>query len=92
MLVCMSACSNVTGIITLCRVLLQFWKDKRRHMLVCMSACSNVTGIITDVDAVSQIAHKYGGMVVFDYAAGGNTLIVRRVYFLFAGNSTMWNY
>ena len=29
--------------------MLQFWKDKRRHMLVCMSACSNVTGIIFDV-------------------------------------------
>ena len=56
---------------SVCVVLLQFWKDKRRHMLVCMSACSNVTGIITDVDAVSQLAHKYGAMVVFDYAAGG---------------------
>ena len=53
-------------------VMLQFWKEKRRHMLVCMSAASNVTGIITDVDAVSKIAHKYGALVVFDYAAGGN--------------------
>ena len=40
-------------------------------MLVCMSAASNVTGIITDVDSVSKIAHRYGALVVYDYAAGG---------------------
>ena len=53
--------------------MLQFWKEKRRYMLVCMSAASNVTGIITDVDSVSKIAHKYGALVVYDYAAGGNS-------------------
>ena len=73
----LSSSSNVS-VVKLCivvciyAVMLQFWKDKRRHMLVCMSAASNVTGIITDVDAVSRIAHKYGALVVFDYAAGGN--------------------
>ena len=56
-----------------CSVVLQFWKEKRRYMLVVMSAASNVTGIITDVDSVSKIAHKYGALVVYDYAAGGNT-------------------
>ena len=38
-----------------------------------MSAASNVTGIITDVDSVSKLAHKYGALVVYDYAAGGNS-------------------
>ena len=59
-----------------CSVVLQFWKEKRRYMLVCMSAASNVTGIITDVDSVSKIAHKYGALVVYDYAAGGINVLL----------------
>lgn len=52
-------------------LLLQFWKEKRRHILVCISAASNVTGIITNTDDVATLAHKHGALVAFDYAGGG---------------------
>jgi selenocysteine lyase/cysteine desulfurase len=33
------------------------------------SAASNVTGIVTDVDAVSILLHRFGGLACWDYAA-----------------------
>ena len=32
------------------------------------SAASNVTGVLTDVNAVSALMHRAGGLVFFDYA------------------------
>ena len=45
-----------------------------------MSAASNVTGIVTDTDTVSAMAHKYGAVVFWDYAAGGTHLFIRLNY------------
>ena len=40
----------------------------RKLKIGAFSAASNVTGIMTDVDAVSIMMHKAGGLAVFDYA------------------------
>lgn len=37
------------------------------------AAASNVTGMLIDVDAVSILMHKAGGIAVFDYATAGRT-------------------
>ena len=39
------------------------------------AAASNVTGVLTDVDAVSILMHRAGGIVVFDYATAGRHLL-----------------
>ena len=36
------------------------------------SAASNITGILSDVDAITVLMHKYGGLVFFDYAAAAS--------------------
>ena len=43
------------------------YKD-RSVKIGAFSAASNVTGVLTDVDNVSILMHKFGGIVVFDYA------------------------
>lgn len=46
---------------------LQLYHD-RKVKIGTFSAASNVTGIMTDVNAVSILVHKAGGLVFFDYA------------------------
>jgi len=46
---------------------LQIYHD-RKVKIGSFSAASNVTGIMTDVNAVSILLHKAGGLVFFDYA------------------------
>ena len=43
--------------------------SKDSVIIAAISACSNVTGLLTDTDKVTQLVHKYGGLVFFDYAA-----------------------
>ncbi len=43
----------------------------RTMKLGAFSAASNVTGVLTDVKAVARLLHKHGGVVCFDFAAGG---------------------
>lgn len=38
------------------------------RLIGAFSAASNVTGIVTDVEAVSQILHKYGALSIWDFA------------------------
>jgi len=40
------------------------------------SAASNVTGLLTDTDAVSELLHRHGALVCWDYAAAGPHLEV----------------
>lgn len=42
--------------------------SSRKVKIGAFSAASNVTGILTDVDSVSILMHKAGGIVIFDYA------------------------
>ena len=47
----------------------QLNKFKTRKIKIgSFSAASNVTGLITDVDSISILIHKAGGVVIFDYA------------------------
>ncbi len=41
------------------------------------SAASNVTGILTDVDGISELMHRHGGLALWDYAAAGPYVSVR---------------
>ena len=52
-------------------VLLQKYHGEGKKIIVAMSAASNVTGIQTDTEDVAELTHKYGGISVWDYAAGG---------------------
>jgi selenocysteine lyase/cysteine desulfurase len=55
-------------------ILFQRWQGRKETLIVSMSAASNVTGILADTETVSQLAHKYGAFVIWDYAtAGKNT-------------------
>lgn len=44
---------------------------QRDIKVVAFSAASNVTGILTPVQQVAMLAHQYGGLAIFDYAASG---------------------
>lgn len=44
---------------------------ERKLKVVAFSAASNVTGILTPVHQVAKLAHQYGGLAIFDYAASG---------------------
>ncbi|MBT2773157.1 aminotransferase class V-fold PLP-dependent enzyme [Halomonas sp. ISL-60] len=44
---------------------------QRKVKVVAFSAASNVTGILTPVHQVAKLAHQYGGLAIFDYAASG---------------------
>lgn len=44
---------------------------QRDIKVVAFSAASNVTGILTPVQQVARLAHQYGGLAIFDYAASG---------------------
>ena len=44
---------------------------ERKIKVVAFSAASNVTGILTPVHQVARLAHQYGGLAIFDYAASG---------------------
>lgn len=44
---------------------------EREVKVVAFSAASNVTGILTPVHQVARLAHQYGGLAIFDYAASG---------------------
>jgi selenocysteine lyase/cysteine desulfurase len=41
----------------------------KKAIICSFNAASNVTGIRTDVDAVSELVHRYGGFVFWDYAS-----------------------
>lgn len=42
--------------------------------LISMIAASNITGVIQPIDEISILGHKYGALVMFDYATGGSYL------------------
>ncbi len=44
--------------------------------LISMIAASNITGVIQPIDEISILGHKYGAMVMFDYATGGSYLSI----------------
>lgn len=44
---------------------------ERKIKVVAFSAASNVTGTLTPVHQVAKLAHQYGGLAIFDYAASG---------------------
>ncbi|MBR9926262.1 MAG: aminotransferase class V-fold PLP-dependent enzyme [Gammaproteobacteria bacterium] len=44
---------------------------ERDVKVVAFSAASNVTGILSPVAQIAKLAHQYGGLAVFDYAASG---------------------
>ncbi|VEL23228.1 unnamed protein product [Protopolystoma xenopodis] len=39
-----------------------------RPLVVCMAAASNITGIMVDVNEISILVHRYGGLIFWDYA------------------------
>lgn len=51
------------------------YHEKRRSgqipFICAFSACSNVTGTIQPIAELTRIAHKYGGIALFDYACSG---------------------
>ncbi|WP_433219673.1 aminotransferase class V-fold PLP-dependent enzyme [Dactylosporangium sp. CS-047395] len=49
----------------------QLEAHRDRTMIGSFSAGSNVTGVKTDVDAVSDLLHRYGALAAWDYAAAG---------------------
>jgi len=54
---------------------LKAWLGKAR-ILASFSAASNVTGLLTDTAQVSELVHRYGGHVFWDYAAGAPYLTI----------------
>lgn len=48
---------------------LKSWTIAKRK-IGSFSAASNVTGIMTQVQQLTDLMHKYGGIAVFDYASG----------------------
>ncbi len=44
---------------------------ERDIKVVAFSAASNVTGVKAPVAEIAQLAHRYGGIALFDYAASG---------------------
>lgn len=42
--------------------------ENRKLKIGAFSAASNVTGLLTDVNSVSILMHKAGGLAFFDYA------------------------
>lgn len=59
---------------------LQLYKT-RKLKIGTFSAASNVTGTLTDVDAVSILMHRAGGLVFFDYATAAPYVKVRLLFF-----------
>jgi len=52
---------------------------EREVKVVAFSAASNVTGILTPVHQVARLAHQYGGLAIFDYAASGPYVAINMV-------------
>ena len=52
------------------QMLLEQYKD-RKLKIGAFAAASNVTGVLTDVDSVSILMHKAGGIAIYDYATAG---------------------
>lgn len=55
--------------------------ENRRLKIGAFSAASNVTGLLTDVNAVSILMHKAGGLAFFDYATAAPYVKVTDVAF-----------
>lgn len=51
--------------------------ENRKLKIGAFSAASNVTGLLTDVNAVSILMHKAGGLAFFDYATAAPYVKVR---------------
>lgn len=49
--------------------LLRKYKDYNSLKVATISAGSNITGILSDVDRMAVMAHRYGFLACFDYAA-----------------------
>ena len=64
-----------TGLIRLDSLKKYLKKYQNRSMkLISMIAASNITGVIQPLDEISILGHKYGAMVMFDFATGGSYL------------------
>ncbi len=48
--------------------------NDRKVKLISMIAASNITGIIQPIDEICILGHRYGAIVMFDYATGGSYL------------------
>lgn len=59
-----------TGLINQ-KVLIEYLKKykKYKNIIASFIASSNVTGVNQDVNTISKIVHKYGGLMFWDYAA-----------------------
>ncbi len=66
-----------TGIIRL-DILKKYLKkySEKSVKLISMIAASNITGVIQPIDDISKLGHKYGAMVMFDFATGGSYMSI----------------
>lgn len=51
--------------------MLKKYHAEGRTIFCSLTACSNVTGVLTDVQRVSKLVHRFGGLVFFDHASSG---------------------
>ena len=61
-----------TGLINLSKLKKYLKKfSDRRLKLISFIAVSNITGVIQPIEDICTLGHKYGALVMFDYATGG---------------------
>ncbi|MBO0686446.1 MAG: aminotransferase class V-fold PLP-dependent enzyme, partial [Candidatus Dormibacteraeota bacterium] len=61
---------DADGRIDLDRLERELIEHRRRPLIIgSFSAASNVTGIISDVEATTELLHRYGALAFWDYAA-----------------------
>lgn len=53
--------------------------QSKRTRLISFIGCSNITGVIQPIEEVSRIGHRYGALVMFDFATGSPYLPIRMV-------------
>ena len=63
---------RVTGLINLDKLkkYLKKFAD-RKVKLISVIAVSNITGVVQPIEDICMLGHRYGAMVMFDYATGG---------------------
>lgn len=50
-----------------------------RRLIGAFSAASNVTGVISPIKKITELMHRYGGIVFFDFAASGPYVNIQMV-------------